>query len=314
MKTNLLLLFLFVHIAASAQKIEKYFDYAWKPCTPDIARYYALIEFKDNLWERKDYYLREQKLQMKGAYADSACKKAEGPFVYFHSNGRLSSGGNYINGKKDGLWVRYYSNGMMRDSVVYKNGQPAGVAIGWHSNGYPSDSSNYNDDGTAVRIEWFDNGAPSSAGRLLNEKKHGTWVFYHKNGNISAKESYDKGVAVNRQYYDETGNVIADTTNRDRDAEFAGGEKAWRKYLLSKLSFPRGYEITGGDRAIVVVDAVIDEDGKVTDVEVSSPFHPAFDDAAVKMMKNSPRWKPAVRNNRRMKTYVRQPVTFVQSE
>lgn len=314
MKKSLLILPFFMGIIASAQKIEKFFDYNWKPCDPSIARFYALIEYKDSLWRRSDYYIRENKLQMTGSFRDSTSKTEEGLFRYFHTNGYPESFGTYINGKRQGPWLRYYNNGMMRDSVFYTNGQPSGTSLGWHLNGYPRDSSVYNDDGTAVKVEWFDNGNPSSAGRTRHEKMNGKWVFYHKNGNVSAKEVYDNGRLLTRDYFDETGNPMTDTTSRDKGAEFNGGQKAWMKYMLGNLYFPNQYKITGGDRAIVVISAVIDEDGKVTDVEVFSPFHPAFDNIAVKMMKTSPKWKPAISHNRRVKYYIRQPVTFSQPE
>ena len=313
MKKTLLLLLMMAHLAGSAQKIEKFFDYNWKPCDISVARYYALIEFKDSLWSRHDYYLHERRLQMEGRYRDSACKIPEGLFHYYHTNGSMESTGSYASGKRQGLWLKYHPNGMMQDSTFYVKGQPSGTSMGWHSNGYLRDSIVYMS-GRSVHVGWFDNGNPSLAGIMVNDSMHGKWSFYHKNGNLSAQETYNRGTLVSRHYFDEAGQEMTDTTNRDRPAEFNGGQKAWTKYMLSKLYFPDQYKITGADRAIVIINAVIDEEGNVTDEEVSSSFHSAFDNIALKMMKASPKWKPAISHNRKVKYYIRQPVTFAQPE
>ncbi|MBL7739465.1 MAG: energy transducer TonB [Chitinophagaceae bacterium] len=312
MKKAFLILSCFSYLSGYAQKIEKFYDYNWKRCDPSLARYFSLIEFKDSLWHRSDYYIRERKLQMQGAYRDSSSKTEEGLFRHYHANGRLQAEGKYVNGKKQGIWLRYYNSGMMHDSVFYVNGQPSGTALGWYPNGNPKDSSAYKDDGTAVKIEWFDNGNPSSAGRTKNEKLHGRWAFYHKNGNISARETYDQGILTTREYFDEEGKLKPDTSNRDRPARFKGGHEAWGKHLLSKLYFPNQYRITGADKIVIVISAIIDEEGKVTDAEIYSSFHPDLDEIALKAVKSSPKWDPSVSHNRNVKYYIRQPVTFSQ--
>jgi hypothetical protein len=200
------------------------------------------------------------------------------------------------------------------DSTFDTNGKPSGISKGWHANGYPSDSVSYRPDGVSVHVSWFDNGNPSSAGYKINDSLHGKWTFFHKNGNPSAIEKYDHGKLISRQYFDEQGKEMTDTSNHDHQAAFTGGQKAWLKYMLSKLYFPDQYKILNADKAVVVVDATIDEDGNITEPEISSPFYPAFNQIALKMMKGSPKWEPAVSHNRRVKFHIRQPVTFAQPQ
>ena len=92
---------------SNAQKIEGYYDYKWEPCLPSEANYYSIIEKKENLWERLDYFVHEKKLQMKGTYKDSSTKMEQGPLVYYHSNGFLESEGDFEEGKRNGRWLRY---------------------------------------------------------------------------------------------------------------------------------------------------------------------------------------------------------------
>ncbi|MCU7547783.1 energy transducer TonB [Chitinophagaceae bacterium LB-8] len=313
MKTTITALALLLSLSSIAQKIEKYFDYAWRPTDATTARYYALIEKKNSLWLRKDYFIHEGRLQMEGHYKDSACKKEEGKFSYYHANGALESTGAYTDGKRQGLWLRFHENGMTKDSVTYVNDNVIGTRLCWHSNGFLSDSSVMIEDGSGVSVSWFDNGNPSAAGKYAaGNKMHGKWQFFHKNGKTSAVEVYDNGRLLSKQYIDEEGNTLSDTTNRDREASFPGGLKAWQKYLVKNLYFPSQWKLANADMAIVVVDAAIDEEGNVTDIRLTAPLHPDFDQIALNVLRKAPKWNAAVSHNRKVKFYFRQPVVFQQ--
>ena len=271
----------------------------------------ASINQTDSGWVRKDFFVGTKKLQMSGLYGDQGTKLKKGWFNYYYANGILSSGGQYVNDKKQGLWFSYHRNGMMSDSTVYNNGAETGTSIGWFPNGFMADSIVY-DNNVATAINWFDNGVVSSAGHLLNGKRTGPWQFFHRNGNQAAFETYDAGKLISYKYFDENG--VEGKAVSDRDAEFTGGNEAWQKYLAKHLYFPDRYKLTNTDRVTVVIAATIDEDGKVTDVFVDIPFDPRFDNIAIDIMKKSPPWVPAIFHNRRMKFYVRQPITFLQEE
>lgn len=313
MKVWLLFLFIAVSTYASAQKIEEYYDYNWKRCEAEQARYYTLIEKTDSGWHRRDYFIHEGSLQMDGYYADKECKTANGPFYYFHTNKNLESAGRYVNGKKEDVWVSYYPDSVLSDSANYLHDNKVGLCLGWHDNGYLNDSSVFNEDGSGVEVTWFDNGNPSSAGHYSAGKKmHGRWQFFHRNGRLSAMETYSDGNLISREYYDETGNLETDTTSHDREASFPGGMEAWKKFVLKHLWFPEQYQITNADKAVVVVSFVIDEEGNLTDANLLAPFHPAFDKIALDMLSKSPKWFPGIQHNRKVKYRFKQQVTFQQ--
>jgi TonB family protein len=299
---------------ARCQRTEKYFDYQWHQTDAVHARFYSLTEQTDSGWHRRDYFIHSLTLQMEGLYEDSACKVRSGWFHYYHPTRYMESMGVYRNGKKEGVWLQYYSDGSMYDSTVYELGKPVGIRVSWFRNGYLSDSANYNPDGSGVYFAWFDNGEPSCAGRYTaGYKKYGKWQYYHKSGGISATEIYDhEGRLVEKAYLDEHGKPQTDTTDGDRKEAFPGGPKAWSNYLGRALYFPDQYKFTNGDEATVVIQATIDEDGKVMDAEVAVPFYPAFDKIALDAVRRSPNWIPAMDHHRKVKAYIRQPVTFTQ--
>ena len=299
-------------ISLQAQKMEKFFDYNWRSCEPEMARFYTSIENTDSGWLRLDYFIIENKLQMKGLYLDSACKIKNGTFYFFHANGKLQSKGKYKDDKKEGLWLSYHDNGFMSDSTVYSNDEAIGISLQWYNNGFPSDSTEFNKYGTGVKISWFDDGSISSAGRLSYlQKLHGKWQYFHRNGKLSAVEVYDNGRLIDRKYFSEDGLPMTDTADKSRPAAFPGGMSAWLKFLERRLYFPIGYQIVNGDKAVVVVNFTIDENGDVKDVRLQTPFHPVFNDLAIKAFKNSPKWIPAMNHNRRVKYQHTQSVTFI---
>jgi antitoxin component YwqK of YwqJK toxin-antitoxin module len=298
----------------TAQPAEKYYDYQWKECEPQEARFYSTVNKTDSGYVRNDYFLNGMSLQMAGKYKDADTEIENGYFHYFYANAVLSSTGKYINGKREGLWLEYHHNAMLMDSTVYSNDHISGTSMGWHPNGFLSDSIITNVDGTGIMVNWFDNGNLGSAGFIVNyTKPDKIWKYYHKNGQLSAVEKYNNGKLENKSYYDENGIILPDTSNKDRGAAFPGGLKAWEKFLMKKVYFPEGYKIVNADKVVVVISFTVNEDGIVEDVHVTTPFNPEFDLIAKRAVAASPKWIPAMNHNRKVKAMWRQPVTFSQS-
>jgi hypothetical protein len=293
-----------------AQTIEKYFSYNWKETKPADARFYSLINKTDSGWYRSDYFMATKRLQMVGLFEDSNSKSQNG-YVYYYSNGMIEQSGNCDHGKKIGLWLTYHTNGMIADSTVYANNNPSGTSLGWHDNDFMSDSSYWDDKGNGVKISWYDNGNISSAGYYSTwNQRIGKWQYFHKNGRISSFEIYEKGTMTSKECYDENGNILENCLP-DTPAIFPGGQAAWQNYLVRQLYFPPGLEFRNADAATVLVSFAVDEDGNIKDAFVDIPLFPQFDAIALDVIKKSPKWKPAIQNNRKIKSFAKQPVVFL---
>jgi antitoxin component YwqK of YwqJK toxin-antitoxin module len=314
MKFSLLIFLVTVNVWSFGQKKEAYYDFFWKPCSPENSRYYSIKEKTDSGWLQNDYYTHSRSLQMKALYEDKACTIQNGYGYYFHANGLASVIGRRIHGKQDGICVSYYSNGMIADSAIFQNGAVTDKRFRWHRNGYLSDSISRLNDSVYVHVGWFDDGEPAFAGHELNDKRNGKWVFYHHNGQLSSSAVYRKGNIISIEYFDEAGKTQTDTSAVNREAVLKGGEVAWRKYLEKNLYWPPGLKFTTPAAVTVGIGFAIDENGKVIDAEVFMPFHEEFDRIALKIIKNSPAWLPAIEYNRKVKAYRRQPITFTQSD
>ncbi len=312
MKIIISIFFLLAFSITNAQKKTNYYDWEWKASEIGNARFVSMTEHSDSGWVREDYFLANKNIQMEGLYSDSLFKNKNGYFTYYYTNGIVSSQGRYLKNEKEGLWYTFHYNGMMRDSTIFKNGEPIGTSLGWFGNSFISDSAVYEKDGTAVIVNWFDDGQLSSYGRMVYGKKQGKWTYFHKNGNKAAIEEYKEDKVKSRIYLKEDGKEMADTTNKDRDATFKGGQKKWASFLLQNLQFPANVKLVNTKVITVVVIAMIDEDGHIKDPYIDIPFDALFDNEALRIIKQSPAWNPKIEHNRKVRMYVRQPISFAQ--
>ena len=97
-------------------------------------------------------------------------------------------------------------------------------------------------------------------------------------------------------------------TKVEIESEYPGGAAAWTRYLLKTLRYPQeaqDNEIQG----TVVVQFIVDKAGVVSNVEaISGPQE--LRDEAVRVIKKSGQWTPAVQNGRQVKSYKKQPIVF----
>lgn len=97
-------------------------------------------------------------------------------------------------------------------------------------------------------------------------------------------------------------------TKVEIESSYPGGAAAWTRYLLKTLRYPQeaqDNEIQG----TVVVQFIVDKGGMVSNVEaISGPNE--LRDEAVRVIKKSGQWTPAVQNGRQVKSYKKQPIVF----
>ena len=96
----------------------------------------------------------------------------------------------------------------------------------------------------------------------------------------------------------------------EKEAEFPGGLQAWARFLNKTLTYPED-ALNIGVQGTVMVQFVVDVDGTVSEVKaISGPETGGLREEAVRVIKKSGKWTPALQNGRFVKAYRRQPVTF----
>ena len=94
------------------------------------------------------------------------------------------------------------------------------------------------------------------------------------------------------------------------DASFPGGPAAWLRFLNRNLRSP-DEAINNGISGKVVVQFIVDKEGNVSDVvAVSGPEQGGLREEAVRVIKKSGKWTPAIQNGKNVKAYRFQPVIF----
>ena len=81
------------------------------------------------------------------------------------------------------------------------------------------------------------------------------------------------------------------------------------KWVYQNLKYPED-AVRDGVQGRVMVDFVIDKDGKVTDVRVVRSVDPELDAEAVRVISASPKWKPGRMGGEKVRTSVTVPVEF----
>jgi periplasmic protein TonB len=171
-------------------------------------------------------------------------------------------------------------------------------------------------------------------GKILN----GPFYFYNATGNLDSTGDYDRGKKsgsfsrfrsssrdsnVNyKEYVYEKDSLVktidhasdrnrkdnADTAN-SKESEYPGGQRQWYYYLAHNLKYPEraiNKEIQGQ----VEIGFVVDENGNVKDPYIHKSVEYSLDQASIKLIKDSGKWDPGVKNGVNVKSFKVQPVIF----
>jgi protein TonB len=91
------------------------------------------------------------------------------------------------------------------------------------------------------------------------------------------------------------------------ESHYKGGDAAWQRFLLKNFRVPLADEDQSGD-ATVVVQFIVDKEGNVSNVEpLSGPAQ--LQKEAVRVIRLSGKWEPAIQNGRPVRSYKKQPIT-----
>ena len=309
----LLLLFTGSRAAGQSDTIMLLLDHNDKPVTYKHAPRYALVHPDKDRWKKVVFDAFDDKPIWGAYFSDAACNKYDGPYSFFNKNGRVITTGKYINNKKEGVWRIYSDDGKLLDSSYYQHNFIHGLALSWYTDGKPRDSSFFENDGNGTLRGYYSNGFMRQQGNFQGGKKEGRWIYFDpKTGKKSQEVMYQADSALSFTCFDEKGNIQTSNCIYEREASFKGGDEAWMKYLLGKLEsakYPKVYQ-NGEVYGVVMVQFVVNTEGKTTDIKVLQSVHPDLDDVAVAIIQNSPKWIPAIQYNQPVKAYRKQPITF----
>lgn len=187
------------------------------------------------------------------------------------------------------------------------------------------------------RFAWYNaKGKLDSMGTVVNGKKNRNWYYelddsmhakreeYFENCKFQVRKNY---VTRTVTYSDGSSKSFAELEKEEEEqkkketkeftvvqspADFEGGIPAWTAYLSQNLVTPnRLMELTTrSTKAVVGVLFIIDKEGYPGDVFIQQSYEWSADMEAIRVIKASPRWTPAVQNGKKVIYRHRQNISY----
>jgi antitoxin component YwqK of YwqJK toxin-antitoxin module len=298
MKKQIILLFIFcisIFSIAKSQSNKRYVYYL-DATLASVEKSKAVVlgegSYENGAFRINFYSMNRENLYLTAFCTDSTLAEFNGLYTSFHLNGHKEEEGNYKKGSKEGTWQKWDSLQRKVDSTVYLQDQPI----------------------LSTTFSYYKNGVLSyytTKDSLLDTY---TSVSYNKEGVIDGEVFFQgqKGII---KTFTENG-IVTDSvfTREEKEAEFPGGEKGWRSYLernlnpdipVNRMAPPRTYTVR--------VKFIVQTDGSITDITAETYHGYGMEEEVIRVLKNGPKWIPAVQYGRKVKAYRIQPVTFVVS-
>lgn len=104
-------------------------------------------------------------------------------------------------------------------------------------------------------------------------------------------------------------------TKVEQNPQFTGGPEAWRKFLQANLKVNTPVD-NGAKAGIykVILKFIVNADGSLSDITCESDPGYGICAEAIRFIKTTPRWQPALQNGQKVNAFLKQPITFVVEE
>lgn len=160
------------------------------------------------------------------------------------------------------------------------------------------------DNNYAMAIAFHLTGTESNPGQLPSTGKN----YFIGSISVSAMGVSEK-VEPSEPNHALSQDAIKDFTSVDVLPEFPGGMKGWGDYLQSALKYPdeaRKNKITGR----VILNFIVLKNGSITDIKVLRGIGGGADEEAIRVVKESPNWKPGLKNGVPVNVAYTMPIFF----
>jgi TonB family protein len=98
-------------------------------------------------------------------------------------------------------------------------------------------------------------------------------------------------------------------THVDKEPEFPGGQAAFNKFVADNLKYPT-IASENGVEGTVVLNFVVEEDGRITNIEIRRDIGNGCGTEAMRLVRAMPKWVPGQHNGRPVRVMYTLPVLF----
>lgn len=100
-------------------------------------------------------------------------------------------------------------------------------------------------------------------------------------------------------------------TKVDSAARFGDGEKALKRYLEKNLNIFKPVDNGAPNGTYnIIIDFVVTKNGNLDNIKAETKFGYGMEEEAIRVIKNSPSWIPAMSNGEKVNSFRKQPFTF----
>ncbi|GEM_PF-820941 len=202
-------------------------------------------------------------------------RRIEGYFSLFDKSGVLQEVTDYHKGAKNGIHYKFNQQGFAEQVGFYEDDKPTGI---W--------------------VKYF---GKDRFAQILNFK-NGIEVPYNIEFEEEVKNPYEP-LAQGKNPF------AFDSTMIDTPASFYGGVGGWVVYLQKNLAYPKEaakYRLQGD----VLVEFTILKTGELVAPFVLYSPNEYFTREALRVLSKSPKWQPAMQNNRKVHSKFRERIRF----
>ena len=137
-------------------------------------------------------------------------------------------------------------------------------------------------------------------------------VYSSKDPAVFRLFATSKRLVPEANYQNITGNVSISNSgveNGDRLPQFRGGSEALNNYIRNHLVYP-SVGIVARRAGKVELSFVIGKDGSLNHIKVEKGIGKYYDEAAIDVIKKSPKWLPGIQNGKAVRVKYNIPIKF----
>lgn len=209
-------------------------------------------------------------------------------------------------------WTEFDLNGKIKMAFTLSSIKPEvfdGSAAWYSEEGFLATKGFYRNNKREDHfINYYPDGAIKSDAMYKANALDGEHKFYYPDKRLKRVDIYKEGKFISGRCYTPTG-AEQPYYSYLQNPEFVGGVEKLAEYMTANLVYPKQAireDITG----IVKVKFTVTADGEIKDAELENTIHSLLDNEALRLVKNMPRWKPGLEDNKKADFKFILPVNF----
>lgn len=313
MRISIAISLIFTFVSASAQEKSKSYYNDWGGLTTqDSADYFTEWVGVDSAAQRIANYIQGGNKKFVENYKKGL---KQGQSNYYHKNGQLKCLINYYNDYPLGVVKSFYPDGSVQSEELYDTTKTIigkdETQLNFKLINYYDSAGNWltkNGNGVAHYYDQGKIGLRKAKGNIINGLRDSVWVSHFANGTIHYKERWENGVLIEgisnwldgREYSYKALGQMAQPVN---------GMQAFYNYVGQAMKYPTKARRLGVEGR-VFLEFIVNRDGSISNVVVIRGIGTGCDEEAVRVVRESARWKPGLQRGRPVRSKFRLAIIF----